>query len=95
MRALARQCFDNPQDAGDILTNWYESEAFERLRVILADTALPEPALAISYALSNAHDLLNAAYFIHMNRVNRRVDFSHLDQTPADIAADLRFVNMR
>ena len=96
IRSLIRQNFDDCDDPFDIFIDWLESESgIPRLVESLEETALPDPVLAFCYAFCEALDMSYAAYFMHRHRLHHRVDFSDIEQTPEEIAADIRFFNAR
>ena len=96
IRSLIRRNFDDCDDPFDILIDWLESESgIPRLIESLEETAIPDPVLALCYAFCEALDMSYAAYFMHRHRLQHKVDFSHIEQTPEEIAADLRFFNAR
>ena len=96
IRTLIRQRFDDCDDPFDIFIDWMGSESGSRRLVgLLEETAIPDPVLALCYAFCEALDMSRSAYLIHRHRVHHRVDFSDIEQTPEEIAADLRFLNAR
>ncbi len=95
IRALARKCYDNGQDARNTLISWYTIEEFHRLEGLLRATTIPDLDLAMCYAVCEAHDAVYASYFILLSRAHREVDFGVIKQTPEDIADDISFVNAR
>ncbi len=96
IRTLVRQRFDDCDDPFDIFIDWMGSESGSRRLVeSLEETAIPDPVLAWSYAFCEALDMSRAAYSIHRNRLHHKVDFSDIEQTPEEIAADMRFFNAR
>ena len=96
IRSLIRQRFDDYDDPFDILVDWLESESgIPRLVESLEETTIPDPVLALCYAFCEALDMSYAAYFMHRHRLHHKVDFSDIEQTPEEIAADLRFFNAR
>ena len=96
IRSLIRQRFDDCDAPSDILIDWLGSElGIPRLIELLEETFTPAPVLALCYAFCEVVDMYYAAYLIHWNRIHHKVDFSDIEQTPEEIAADLRFLNAR
>ena len=96
IRTLIRQRFDDCDDPFDIFVDWMGTElGIRRLLESLEETTIPDPVLALCYAFCEALDMSRAAYLLHWHRVNHKVDFSDIKQTPEEIAADLRFFNAR
>lgn len=96
IRSLIQQRFDDCDDPFDIFVDWMGTElGIRRLVESLEETALPDPVLAFCYAFCEALDMSYAAYFMHRHRLHHKVDFSDIEQTPEEIAADLRFFNAR
>ena len=95
IRVIARRCFDKRSDPRDVMDEWNTSEEIERLIGLLRGTSILDKTLAICYAMSTAHDAAYAAYLVHSERMNRQTDFAGIEQTPEEIAADLRFANAR
>ena len=95
IRAIARRCFDNGSSPRNVLVEWNTSEELKRLIGLLTETSVLDKTLAICYAMAAAQDAASAAYFVHSERTNRRTDFTGIEQTPEEIAADLRFANSR
>ena len=95
MREVARSCFGDGADAWHTLPGWYTTAEMQRLIDLLRETSISDHGLAACYAISQAHDTTHAAYFICQNRARRYVDFGSVDQTPEEIAGDIRFVKAR
>ena len=95
IRAIARRCFDDQTNPKDMIIEWNSPEEIERLVALLSETSMPDKILNLCYTISAAYDKLFAAYFIHGDRKSRQVDFSSIEQSPEEIAEDLRFVNFR
>ena len=95
IRAIARRCFDDQTNPQDMIIEWNSPEEIERLVALLSETSMPDKILSLCYTISAAYDKLFVAYFIHGDRKSRQVDFSSIEQSPEEIAEDLRFVNFR
>ncbi len=93
MRAIVRRCHDSQSYPKNMLIEWTTPEEVQRLVDLLLETSIPDPTLAMCYAMCAAHDTAYAAFRIHENRAHRQADFSNIEQTPEEIAGDLRFVN--
>ena len=78
-----------------MMDEWNTSEEIERLIGLLRGTSILDKTLAICYAMSAVNDAAYAAYLVHSERMNRQTDFAGIEQTPEEIAADLRFANAR
>lgn len=95
MRELVRQDFHRGRAPGDILADWLTIPETQRLIDLISDTDIPDPTLALCYAICEAHELAHAAFFIQRERAHRKTDFTSINQTPEEVEADLRFVNLR
>ena len=95
MRELVRQYFRRGRTPGDILADWLTITETQRLIDLIRDTDIPDPALAVGYAICEVHEIVHAAFFIHRERTHRKTDFTSINQTPEEVDADLRFVNLR
>ena len=95
MRELVRQDFHRGRAPGDILADWLTIPETQRLTDLISDTDIPDPTLAVCYAICEAHELAHAAFFIQRERAHRKTDFTSINQTPEEVEADLRFVNLR
>ena len=80
---------------GDILADWLTATETQRLIDLIRDTDIPDPTLAVCYAISEVHELAHAVFFIQRERTHRKTDFTSINQTPEEVDADLRFVNLR
>ena len=95
IRAVAKRCFDNQANPQGMISEWNSAEEIHRLVSLLMETQIPDKTLGICYAMSAAYDVAYAAYFIHLDRQTRRADFSTVEQTPEEVAADLRFASFQ
>ena len=93
IRAIARRCHDNKSDPQNMLVEWNTPEEAQRLIDLLLETSIPDKTLAMFYSMCAAYDTAHAALFIHRDRAHRQTDFASIEQTPEEIAGDLRFVN--
>ena len=93
LRALVQQRFDDCDSPADILKVWLTSQEIQRLVELLDQSEVPDHTLALCYTLCEALGVVHAAYFVYEGRARRKTDFTSVNQTPEDIAADLRFVN--
>ena len=93
LRGLVRQRIDSAHS--NVLADWLTIAESRRLIDIISDADIPEPILAICYAICEARELANAVSFIHRGRTRRKTDFSSINQTPEEVEADLRFANLR
>ena len=93
IRAIARRAFDRKSGPRDMVTDWATSEEIERLVGFLMEASIPDKTLAVCYAMATAYDTAEAAFLVHGNRVERRIDFGDLAPTADETAGDLRFAN--
>ena len=95
MRSLVRQRFDRGDTPSDILADWMTIAEAQRLIDLVSDADIPDPTLAVCYAICEAHELAHAAFFIHEGRTRRKTDFTSINQTPEEVEADMRFASLR
>lgn len=95
MRELVRRHFHSGRTPGDVLADWLTETETRRLIDLIRDTDIPDPTLAVCYAFCEVHELAHAVFFIHRERTHRKTDFASINQTPEEVEADLRFVNLR
>lgn len=95
MRELVRQHFHRGHNPSGILADWLTIPETQRLIDLIGDTDIPDPTLAVCYAICEAHELAHAAFFIQRERTHRKTDFTSINQTTEEVDADLRFVNLR
>ena len=95
MRGLVRKHLHGGATPSDILADWLTETESQRLIDLISDTDIPDPALAVCYAICEVHELAHAAFFIQRERTHRKTDFTGINQTPDEVEADLRFVNLR
>ena len=94
IRNIAHCTYENQIHPRHMVINWSTAEEVNRLVALLLETSIPDKTLATCYAMSIAYDTAYAAYFIHKNRIERPVNFADVEQTPEEVAGDLRFVNI-
>ena len=93
LRDLVKQRFYDYDSPANILIDWLTPQEIQRLIELLEQSEISDPTLALCYAICEALGVAHAAYFIHGDRIRREIDFTRIEQTPEEIAADLRFVN--
>ena len=93
IRQLADQCRQEGQPPYTIAGQWFTEEQYDRLRLLLDQTDVPDQLLVACYAWLEAHELAQAAYLLSVNRALPPPDFTNFTQTAEEHAADLRFAN--
>ena len=95
LRGLALRCYQNKGQPNHMLPEVSSPEELDRLADLLSQTEITDKTLATCYVIVEAYDMAYAAYVIRSERETRSTDFDAVQQSPEEIADDLRFTRLR
>ena len=95
IRVIAQQHAQTRNGPADILLQCFNKEDMQGFYNLLTEIKFPDTVIAACYALCEANSVAQAAYLIHRVRMSPPLDVSNIEQTPDEVADDLRFVNAK
>ena len=95
LRDLALHYYENEWHPKEMLPQVSSPEELDRLADLLSKTEITDKTLATCYVIVEAYDVAHAAYVIQRERNIRPTDYDAVQQSPEEIADDLRFTRLR